>query len=129
MPCEYAISVERRFVHTRCSAVLTFEEALTHQNKLLKDPVFDPAFSQLIDGMEVTRVLMTTDEVQTLASRNVFGSQSKRAFVAPDAATFGIARMLQAFREAHGAEEEMLVTRDMEAALEWLNLDTAGAPF
>ena len=56
MPTFYKIDRQRRLVMTTYSGVLTAADALGHQAKLLKDPDFDPTFSQLFDVTHVTDV-------------------------------------------------------------------------
>ena len=62
MACEYTIDPPRRLVETRASGVVTFAELTDHQNRLVADPDFDPAFDQLIDTTDVTSFAVSARE-------------------------------------------------------------------
>ena len=49
MPAYYKIDKERRVVMSTVAGVFTLADGLAHQEKLLKDPHFDPSFSEFID--------------------------------------------------------------------------------
>lgn len=121
MPCDYVIDKERRLVQTKAWDVFTAAEALDHQNRLRSDVNFDPSFAQLVDGTRVTKVEASPGDVEMLAERNVFSSQSRRAFVTGHSALFGLLRMFQVYRELSGAGEQIQVFHDMTTALEWLS--------
>jgi len=100
------------------SGVLTREDMVGHQNRLLKDPDFDPSFSQIIDFTNLTRVDIRPEDILFLAERNVFSPKSHRALLADNDLAFGLARMYEMIREAKG-ETGVRVFRDREAALAW----------
>jgi hypothetical protein len=81
---------------------------------------FDPAFHQLADFGAVTRVSINAEGIRLLATRNFFGSQSRRCIVALTAEIFGLARMFQIFPVVNGAQEQLRVFRDRKEALLWL---------
>lgn len=56
MPAIYKIDKERRLVLTSASGVFTLADAVSHMERLSKDPDFDPSFSQIADFTQVTRV-------------------------------------------------------------------------
>ena len=85
----------------------------------MRDPSFDPTFSQLADFGPVTRVSIPSEDLRLLAARNFFGPQAKRCLVVPTSEMFGLARVFQVFREINGAPEQMRVFRDREEALLW----------
>ena len=64
---------------------------------------------------------LTSEEISDLASRSVFSSRSRRAFVVASSLQFGLSRMFAAYREEKGRQETM-VFRDLREALAWLNL-------
>ena len=119
MPTFYKIDKERRLVMSTYSGVLTIEDALGHQKKLLKDPDFDPSFSQLFDVTRVTDMRLTAEDVRTLAQRTVFSPDSRRAILVSNDLQFGLSRMFGIFRETKG-EKRIRVFRDLEEALEWV---------
>jgi hypothetical protein len=72
MPAYFKIDKERRLVMSAAAGVFTIDEALAHQEKLLKDLDFDPDFSQLWDLTQVTKWEITAADVRRLAQRNLF---------------------------------------------------------
>lgn len=65
MPEFYKIDRERRLVLTTGSGVLTLADAVSHMDKLSKDPDFDPRFSQIVDFTQVTRIELSADEIRS----------------------------------------------------------------
>ncbi len=49
MPLFYKIDKERRLVMSTGSGVFSVADAVSHMEKLSKDPDFDPGFSQIAD--------------------------------------------------------------------------------
>jgi hypothetical protein len=101
--------------------VVTFDEAMAHQDQLRNDPAFSPEYSQLIDLTRVTSIPMDVEQVRQIAHRKVFGSGSFRAFVGSSLVAYGLLRMLQTFREVTGGEEQVAVFHDLPTALRWLD--------
>jgi hypothetical protein len=121
MPCSYVIDKPRRLVLTTGWDVVTFDEAMAHQEQLRTDLAFSPEYSQLIDLTRVTDIPMDAEQVRQLAQRNIFGRESIRAFVGSSLVAYGMLRMLQAFREMAGGEEQVAVFYDLPSALRWLD--------
>ncbi len=119
MPAFYKIDKERKLVMTTYSGVLTLAEALGHQEKLPKDPDFDPSFSQLFDVTHVTDVQLTAEDVRRLARTSVFSPDSRRAIVVDSDLKFGLARMFEVLRDTMG-EKGIRVFRNLEDALDWI---------
>lgn len=101
------------------SGVLTMADALAHQENLRKHPDFDPSFSQLMDGTQLTRVELKREEVQRLARDSIFSPDSRRAFVTNSDAAFGMARMFETLRDAMG-EKGIRVFRNLDEGLDWV---------
>ena len=95
------------------------EEALSHQNRLLADPDFDPSYSQLIDFTHTTKIDLTAADIQQLAVRNIFSPESRRAFLVPNDLAFGLGRMYEILREAAG-ERGIRIFRNLDEALDWV---------
>ena len=125
MPWNFHIYPERRLVVTTAWDKVTGAEAVEHQRKLLNDPVFEPGFFQFLDLGDVTEIQIDRVTVEQLARPNIFSAQSRRACFAPTPLAYGMARMIMAFREAYGGEEQIQVFTDRDQALEWLGV----APF
>jgi hypothetical protein len=122
MPADYRIDLDRRRVFSRATGDLTYESIYAHMNRLAKDPLFHPSFSQVLDFTEVTTVGITSEQVATLAEVRVFSPQSKRAFVAPGPLKYGMARMYEALRAPRG-DHHIRVFTDYGEAIEWLDLE------
>src|SRR5215813_8309999 len=120
MPIDYIIDIPRRLILTTASGEVTAAEIMDHQNRLMRDPSFDPTFYQLADFSSATRVSVSSSDVRLLAIRNFFGPQARRCLVAPKPEIFGLARMFQIFREVNEAPEQIGIFRNREEALLWL---------
>ena len=114
MPAEYKIDTLSGVVFSLAHGILTDHDAFSHQNKLRKDPDFNPSFSQLFDFVNVGQVLLSTEAIHHLAERNPFGPGSKRAFVAPSDLMYGLSRMFEVLITDH--QNELSVFRDMQEA-------------
>jgi hypothetical protein len=123
MPARYEIDKERRLVISTGWGRLSFGDAQAHQEQLLNDPDFDPEFNQLIDWTAVTAVDIPAQEVGIFAGRTVFSRRSRRAFVAPGPANFGIARAFKTYHEMSHAPSQVGVFRDLASALQWLGVN------
>ena len=119
MPAYFRIDREHRLVMTTISGVFTLAEGLAHQEKLLKDPDFDPSFSQLIDFTQVTKLELGTEEVRRLAQRSIFSCDARRAILVNSDFAFGLARRFLIFRESLG-EKGVRVFHSLDEALYWV---------
>jgi hypothetical protein len=119
MPYDYKIDKHRRLVMSTASGVFTPADALAHAEKLLKDPDFDPSFSQFIDLVQVTAWEIDPAELRSLAQVNVFSPHSRRAILAPTDLTFGFGRMFEMLRDFAG-ETGIRVFRIRDDAMAWV---------
>jgi len=119
MPAFYKIDKERKLVLSLGSGVLTPEDILSHQDRLLNDPDFDPTYSQLADFTKISEYRIGPEDVRPLAQRNIFSPTSRRAFVVKDDLQYGIAKMFEIHREIAG-ETGIRVFRDLDEALNWI---------
>ena len=101
------------------SGIITMAESLAHQEKLLKDPDFDPHFGQLLDVTHVTEVELSAPDVHRLARTTVFSPNSRRAILVKSDLQYGLARMFGMIRDGLG-EKGIQVFRKLEDALEWV---------
>jgi hypothetical protein len=123
MPADYLIDAERQLVYSRGWGDLTDADLLDHQRRLALDPRFHPDLSQLLDFLGVTSSKgVTANAVKEGARRHLFGPHSRRALVASDPSTFGMARMFETYREISGSEEQIKVFRSLEDAWAWLGI-------
>ncbi len=119
MPAFYKIDKERRLVMSTGSGVLTRADIAAHQERLSKDPDFDPRFSQLLDCTHLIKVEIGPADVRLFAQKNIFSEDSRRAFVVKDDLQFGLARMFEMLREASG-ERGIRVFRSLDEGLDWI---------
>ena len=119
MPARYQIDKERRLVITTGTGPFLMADALDHQERLRKDPDFDPTYSQLMDITAMTLDNIGLEEIRKLAQRWLFSPQSRRAIVVQGEVAYGLARMFEMLRENAG-ENGIRVFRDREEALDWV---------
>ena len=119
MPADYKIDKERRLVMSTASGAFTLADALAHGEKLLKDPDFEPNFSQLMDLTQITAWEIDPEELRSMAQLNVFSPQSRRAILATTDVVFGYARMFEMLRDFAG-ETGIRVFRNRDDALAWV---------
>jgi hypothetical protein len=115
----YKIDKERRLVMSTAAGVLSKADVLWHQDQLLKDPDFDPSFSQLADLRHVTGLDVTPAGMRELTARTIFSPESRRAVIVSSELAYGLSRMFEIFRESKG-ERGIRVFRKLEDALDWV---------
>ena len=130
MPCNYTIYRDKRLVVTTASEVLTFAEAMAHEDKIYSDPDFDPTFVHLIDATGITQVDLTASEISTLARRVRFSPKARKALVVSTVLVFGLARMYETYLQLSGKSEFVSVFKERREALTWLGItgDVEGSP-
>jgi hypothetical protein len=101
------------------AGVLTKADVIGHQDQLLKDPDFDPSFSQLSDLSHVTGFDVTGADMREMTERTIFSSESRRAVIVSSELAYGLSRMFEIFRESKG-ERGIRVFRKLEDALDWV---------
>lgn len=121
MPTTYVLCPSQRLVRSRAFGVLTEAESWAHYTGLSEDPEFHPTFRQLCDLSEVTELEASSQFLRDLARKSVFATGTRRAFVAPTALQFGLARMLQVFCDLEGSEVGVFLSE--EEAEAWLGLN------
>ena len=122
MPVRSVIFKELRLVVTVEEGRVTFDEMRANLERLAADPDFDPEFNQLSDASRATDSDLSSANVRLLYRRRVFSPTSRRAVVASDKFTYGMARMIQAYVEMSKAAVEVQIFRDRSSALEWLGI-------
>lgn len=116
MPASYKIDKERRLVLTTAWGVFTLADAVSHQQKLGKDPDFASSFSQIADFTQVTEFDVTADDIHRFAQSSIFSPTSRRAILMPNEAGFGVGRMYEILRGLEG-EKGIRVIRTLDEAL------------
>ena len=119
MPAFYHIDKDRKLVMSTASGVLTREDLTTHMQSLLKDPDFNPSFSQLADFSHITGRELTADDIRDIARTNVFSPNSRRAFIVADDQSESLAEMFAILRDVAG-ERGVRVFRTLEEGIDWI---------
>ncbi len=119
MPAFYKIDKERRLVLSTGAGVVTKDDLMGHQDRLVEDPDFHPSFSQLWNLTEVTEANLNAADVEMMARRDVFSPNSRRAIVVAKDDHYGLARMFQIHRELSG-EGGIRVFRNLDDGLDWI---------
>ena len=119
MPTTYVIDKQRRLVITTGLGRITLANALEHQEKLRKDPDFDPSFSQIMDLTQVTEFALEANDIRRIAQTTIFSRESRRAIIASSDLVYGFGRMFEILREIAG-ENGIRVFRDLDEALDWI---------
>ena len=122
MPVRSIIFKEQRLVVTFEEGRVTFNDMLANLDRLASDPDFDPTFNQLSDASLATDTDLSSANIRLLYQRSVFSLTSRRAVVAPNAFTYGMARMIQAYVEISKAAVHVEIFRDQASALAWLGI-------
>jgi hypothetical protein len=133
MPLEYRIDLERRVVFAAASGTLTLEDFLaTHREVWTRSDV--AGFDAIYDLGGLDDVVLSSGErlreLSDLASTlDVPGAAARLAIVAPRDFAFGLARMYEAYRTMNQRGSKVVsVFRSMQAALDWLGLESQGEP-
>ncbi len=121
MPVSYRIDRSLGLIFTTPQGVFTGQDMLTHVQRLSEDPDFDPSYNQLVDLRAITDFAISAAELRMITVYRLYNEKSRRAIVADEDITFGMARMYEVFRE--DAPEEIKLFRDMADARRWLGLD------
>ena len=123
MSFDYVVYKEHRLVISTGSGVVTWEEIKARQDQTQTDPDFNPEYDQIVDLRAVTAFEMSTDQTRLLASRLIFSSQSKRAFIATRPSVFGVGRMWETSTEFSENPSQIRVFYEVASALQWLGVD------
>lgn len=122
MPHEMSVDVDKRIVTIRMWGEIAGEELRVAAGQIRGDARVQAGFVELIDARDVTSVTaIQAKDIRELAA-SVLDPSSRRAFVAPDSAAFGLARMFAALRKIKDAQEDIGVFRTMPEAEAWLGL-------
>jgi hypothetical protein len=126
MPAFYKIDKENRLVMSTASGTLSLADGLAHQEKLQRDPDFDPSYAQLLDFSHVTKLEISSEDVRTLAQASIFSPASRRALLVSGDTAYGLARMFEILRETAG-DTGVEVFRNLDEALDWVLARRASA--
>jgi hypothetical protein len=119
MPAFHKIDKERKLVLSTGSGFVTKEEVFTHQDQILKDPEFDPSFSELADFAQLTDTDIGIADLRTISQRDVFSIHSRRAIIVSGNVAFGFAKIFEVYRQLAGAGR-IRVFRTLDEAWDWI---------
>jgi hypothetical protein len=133
MPLEYRIDQERRVVFVTATGLLADEEVFGYQREVWSrsdvagfDEVIDMGAVEDLVGSSGDRVKALADLASTM---DVPGASSRLAIVAPQDFAYGLARMFETYRSmSQRGSKVVSVFRSMQAALDWLGLESPGEP-
>jgi hypothetical protein len=120
LPAKYVIDVERKLVISHAWGALTDDDVREHYHALSADPLFDPTYRQLVDMSGITKDLVDIGTKQHASQNQIFLPGVRRAWVASQDYTFGMARMYAVAAEGQG--QNIGVFRARREAEEWLGL-------
>jgi len=123
MPCRYVIDTEHGLVISTAWDRVTFDEVDAHQNRLAKDPDFDPQFKQLVDATKVTDLEVSIEEAKKIFGRKTFSSASRCAFLGKGLTILGMGRLIEAQAAMFEGRESVRVFSDRQKALKWLGME------
>lgn len=123
MPCRYLIDGQRGLVISTAWDRVTSADVDAHQEKLARDPDFNPDFRQLVDATAVTHLDISLDEARTIFGRKTFSSSSRCAFLGRGLMVLGMGRLIEAQAAMTEGRETVRVFSDRNKALHWLGME------
>lgn len=122
MATAYTIDPSNKLIRVVYSGRVPIAEMYDCRRRLMGDPAFDSAFSQLVDARAVTSFEMNGYTVKRWAEEHVAAAGARRAIVMSRTPDLGLARMFQIYREIAGGAEKIEVFNDITQAHKWLRL-------
>jgi hypothetical protein len=119
MPVSYKIDKRKRLVVCMVTGVCTANDVLGFHREIVKNPDFDPSFSQLVDSTGITRSEISPEHMRSVAEQSPFSANSRRALVAESDLGYALLRVYEIVRGLRG-DRQVRVFRTCAAALEWL---------
>lgn len=125
MPVGYKIYTEHKLVMSTAYGVVTREDALFHQHRLVADPNFRRTYSQLADFTHIAVLDFDATAVGSFAGGDVFDPEARRAFIVSNEKVFGLAGMFDTFR---GSKEDggIRIFLTVEEGFDWIS--PSGSP-
>jgi len=123
MPYSYRIEKRPGLVISTARGQVTYAEIRDHQDQLLLDCDFDPAFNQLIDGSRTTALAISSEEARLIASHRIFSAQSRRAYVSPGPTVPGVGLLMAVYQNVGMISSGMRVFYDFPSAFDWLHME------
>jgi len=122
MAITYHIDSKQKIVFTRVDSVVDGKALREHQDRLRKDPFFEPNMYELMDCNKIESVNLNSIHKSKLTERSPWGSDAKRAIVVPNPLIFGFLRIFQTFM--NGTHGEVSIFYGKDSAITWLGIKT-----
>ena len=120
MPADFIINADHKVVFSFGWGTMTYQDIISHRERLWKDARFRPEFSQILHFAHVTTMALSHNEIVALARQLVFDSRSRRAMVATTGLHYGLSRVFLAYTQS----QTVRVFRDLNEAIEWIGIST-----
>ena len=104
MPYFYKVEKNHRVVLSTASAVFSREDFRSHQEKLKKDPDFDPTYAQIADFSHVTRFDLSHADLEQMAQGTIFDLHARSAIIAPNDVGYDFGRLYESLRKSSHSE-------------------------
>ena len=119
MASYWIVDPKNRVVLAKFGSPLTVADVENYAADLRKNPAFHPSFSELSDLTEVEAPQIDYAAAARFACESdPFSHKSKRAIIAPNPATYEMARMYQRIRN----DENIVLFKTVDEARRWLGL-------
>lgn len=119
MPVESHIDSAEGVVFSRLYGVVTDADVLQHVTSLARKLPPDSQYRSFLDVRDVTEAYVTNEALERAASLPLFHRHARRAIVADDDLSFGLARIYQALSPSRA----LRVCRTVEEARRWIGLE------
>jgi len=125
MPITHIIRPDLKLAISTQEGVVPDQEFVAAYTNLIAMPAFELDFNQLIDLRKAQSQARSQEALQALAdlaAQRFLGTNlhRKTAIIAPDALSFGLSRMYEAFAPATSGT--LVIFRAMDAGLAWLGV-------
>jgi hypothetical protein len=124
VPVSYQIDAERRLVIARGHGVLTYDDIATYQAEVWSRAEV-AGFDEIVDNSAVDRIAFRSShyvaELAGIGANMDCARGALLAIVAPDDASYGLARMYQTYRELEPKNKKKVnVVRSFADAWQWI---------
>ena len=116
MPVHHIVEPQLRLVLINLIGIVTNNDLIECQAKLMSNPLFEGNFDRLVDASDAITFDVTQDVVRAVAKTAVEGSMKRAALVGTSDCIYGLMRMYEFY--AIGAE--VSVFRSLGDAYHWL---------
>ena len=124
-PFVYTIEPETRLVSVQFTGNITYSNIHNYATSLRTDPLFNPAFSEIVDLRLVDSVILSAREAMALAySADPFSTRVKRAFVVHNQSQINAAHLHRILRPE---SDKIRVCFSIDEAREWIAGSSAAA--